>query len=365
MQPPTVSFIVPCYKLAHLLPECVNSILSQTYRDFEVLILDDCSPDNTAEVARSFRDPRVKHIRNEPNLGHLRNYNKGISLARGRYIWLISADDYLRRPYVLERYVALLDEHPNVGYTFCAGVGVRNGQETGVLNYSVYQGRDGIVPGRVLLRKLLRANIVLAASGLVRRECYEELSVFPPNMPWAGDWYLWCLFALYHDVGFFAEPMVCYREHSLSMTSELMQARAEACSEEEVAVLWTLKQKADAAGLRQASRTCLKSVAQNYARRIARKEPGSGHPVPGFEQFEKSLCEHLHNGTEREWVRARLYAGIGNQYRLLGQPRLAAEYYDRALMSDFLMPAVIVKRFLLGCGGACLYVLNHLKLIAT
>src|ERR1700720_3711793 len=86
---PRVTFVVPCYKLAHLLPECVNSILSQSYQDFEVLIMDDCSPDDTPEVARSFNDPRVQHIRNEPNLGHLRNYNKGISLARGEYIWLI------------------------------------------------------------------------------------------------------------------------------------------------------------------------------------------------------------------------------------------------------------------------------------
>ena len=105
---PTVSFVVPCYKLAHLLGECVDSILGQTYRDFEVLIMDDCSPDNTAEVAQSFTDPRVRHVRNEPNLGHLRNYNKGIELARGKYVWLISADDRLRRPYVLERYVRCL-----------------------------------------------------------------------------------------------------------------------------------------------------------------------------------------------------------------------------------------------------------------
>lgn len=61
--------------------------------------MDHCSPDGTPEVAKSFRDSRVVHPRNEPNLGHLRNYNKGIGLAHGRYIWLISADDYLLRPY--------------------------------------------------------------------------------------------------------------------------------------------------------------------------------------------------------------------------------------------------------------------------
>jgi len=95
---PAVSFVVPCFNLAHLLPECVNSILRQSYGDFEVLIMDDLSPDDTAAVAKSFSDPRVTYVRNDRNLGHLRNYNKGISLSRGRYIWLISADDYLRKP---------------------------------------------------------------------------------------------------------------------------------------------------------------------------------------------------------------------------------------------------------------------------
>src|SRR5438477_10603599 len=114
MSNPTVTFVVPCYKLAHLLPDCLRSILSQSFGDFEILVMDDCSPDHTGEVARSFKDSRVRHVRNDPNLGHLHNYNKGIALARGAYIWLISADDCLRRPYVLERYVQQMDRHPSV-----------------------------------------------------------------------------------------------------------------------------------------------------------------------------------------------------------------------------------------------------------
>ena len=75
---PKVSFVIPCYKLGHLLTECVESILAQSFTDFEVLIMDDCSPDDTPQVAQSFKDPRVIHVRNEQNLGHLRNYNKAL-----------------------------------------------------------------------------------------------------------------------------------------------------------------------------------------------------------------------------------------------------------------------------------------------
>ena len=60
---PKVTFVVPCYKLAHLLSECVSSILDQTYANFELLIMDDCSPDNASEIAASFTDPRIKYIR--------------------------------------------------------------------------------------------------------------------------------------------------------------------------------------------------------------------------------------------------------------------------------------------------------------
>src|SRR5688500_2301178 len=130
MKNPKVSFVVPCYKLAHLLPECLDSILGQTFPDLEILVMDDCSPDNTREVALAYSDPRVRYIRNDPNLGHLKNYNKGISLSKGDYIWLISADDYLRRNYVLASYVAAMEANPEVGYACCTGVGVKDGRET-------------------------------------------------------------------------------------------------------------------------------------------------------------------------------------------------------------------------------------------
>jgi len=105
---PAVSFIVPCYNYAHLLALCVRSILAQTYPDFEILIMDDCSPDNTPEVARSFGDSRVRHIRHEKNLGHLANALRGHQLARGRFHWIISADDHLRRPDALEKYMSVV-----------------------------------------------------------------------------------------------------------------------------------------------------------------------------------------------------------------------------------------------------------------
>ena len=364
-QNPTVSFVVPCYKLAHLLPECVNSILSQTYGDFEVLIMDDCSPDNTAEVARSFQDPRVKHIRNDPNLGALPNYNKGISLSRGKYVWLISADDYLRRPYVLQRYVDLMDANPRVGYTFCPCVGVRNRKETEKIDWSAYGSRDRIVDGRVFLQKLLDYNLVLGPATMARRECYEKISFFPINPVWAGvpidliwggDWYLWCLFALHGDVGYFAEPMVCYREHELSSTSIVTNENLENCFRADIAVPWMIKQKADEAGFRDVSRKCLHAIAYEYARHLATKEYRSGKSTITLQRFEESLCRNTPSEKERNWVRTRVYANVADRYYGLGNYPSAKQFYLATLRKDPLRVKEYAKMFLLSLGkpGNCL-----------
>ena len=304
MQNPTVSFVIPCYRLAHLLPQCINSILSQTYRDFEILIMDDCSPDDTPAVARSFTDPRVQHIRNDPNLGHLHNYNKGIRLARGKYIWLISADDYLRKPYVLERYVRLMDQHPNVGYVFCPCVGDRDGVETQVWGrYPQARNRDRVIPGHELLRKLVRSDFVMASSGMVRRDCYETVSVFPLDMPWCGDWYLWCLFALSKDVGYLAEPMVGYREqHSDSMTTKLTRDSLDQCAKQEVAVPWIIRKKAAESGHARLAQQCLAGIAQTYARVLASERFRPATCYMNFELLEASLQANIPSEADRSRV---------------------------------------------------------------
>lgn len=348
---PVVSFMVPCYRLAHLLPDCLVSILSQTYENFEILVMDDCSPDNTPEVARSFNDSRVIHVRNEPNLGHLRNYNKGIRLCRGKYVWLISADDYLRRPYILQRYVEVLEKHPNVGYTFCAGVGVRDGRETGLLEYSQFDTRDRIMSGHAWLKQLLVKNIVLAPSGLVRRECYEQLGGFPLDMPWAGDWYLWLLYALHSDVAYFAEPMVCYRQHGLSMTNQLNRNKAVACRDEEFAIQWDIKRRADEAGFHDVSRACLRSVALLYGKFAASKTFGQPHPIMTVEEIEASLQQHAASEDEKNMVLAETFADMASRYYLDGDVASAKRFYDAAFRVNPFAMSVIVKRALLSLGA--------------
>jgi cellulose synthase/poly-beta-1,6-N-acetylglucosamine synthase-like glycosyltransferase len=333
MTRPRVSFVVPCYRLAGLLPACLDSILRQSYADFEILVMDDCSPDDTAEVVASFGDARLRHVRNEHNLGHLRNYNKGIGLSRGAYVWLISADDYLRSTDVLARYVRLLDREPRVGYVFAPGYGVRNGVETRILGrLRARFDRDAIVPGEALLRRLLRGNFILTPSGLVRRECYDRLGAFPLDLPWCGDWYLWCLFALHFDVGYFAQPMVCYREqHDMSMTDKLTRESLDACAAEEIRVAWRIHRQVERSGRRRLSRQCLDALAHTYARTMAGPRYRGAGTWMNLDAMEASLRENMASDAERDRLRAMIQACAGDECYWRRDLRNAWRLYRLAL----------------------------------
>src|SRR5262249_39227862 len=114
----TVDVIVPCYRYGSFLTQCVGSVLAQSVEDLRVLIIDDASPDNTAEVAADLArtDARVSVLRHANNKGHIYTYNEGIDWASADYMLILSADDYLL-PGALSRSASLMDDHSEVGLT--------------------------------------------------------------------------------------------------------------------------------------------------------------------------------------------------------------------------------------------------------
>jgi glycosyltransferase involved in cell wall biosynthesis len=315
---PLVSFVVPCYKLAHLLPQCVNSILAQTYREFEVLIMDNCSPDDTPAVTASFQDSRVKHIRNETNVGHVRNFNKGIGLARGEYVWVLSADDALRSPRVLERFVDVLERDPRVGFVFCRAVELREQTEGGIVRWADCGEADRTWDGRTFLTGLIEHNRVVMSSGLVRKQCFEK-ALYPADTPYACDWYLWCMCALYHRVAYLSEPMVFCRVHAQSLTTQYNREDGRICLADEISVLWRIGREAKLAGaaaIRDAAKTSLvgrlvyalkTGLSQAECDEILR----SRVPDRNAEREYRALV-HQGLGDERYWDRA--YAEAARSY---------------------------------------------------
>lgn len=119
-----VTVLMPTYNVGPYVEEAVNSVLQQTYADFELLVIDDCSTDQTVEVVKSISDPRIRIERNEKNLGLADNLNRGLSLIHTEYVARMDGDD-IAEPNWLEEEVKVLDHHPEIGV--CGGCGKRFG----------------------------------------------------------------------------------------------------------------------------------------------------------------------------------------------------------------------------------------------
>ncbi len=326
---PKVSFVVPCYKLAHFLADCVNSILSQTYGAFEVLIMDDCSPDNTPEVAAEFKDPRIIYIRNEPNLGNIRNYNKGIELSRGRYVWLISADDCLRSRHVLQKYVDLLDKHPEVGFVFCPAMSLEEGKERGVDGWTAWPGdRDQIISGREVVRRSAYDCAVAAPTGLVRKECYTRISLFPTHLPRTADYYLWAMFATTYDAGYFAEPMVYYRKHASSMEQVTTQEQPVSLFEEKLRALWLVKKEVEKAGIQGVRSDFHRGLTMTYTWRLVDMEVKNAPYGRTWDAAEKEIRDNASDEKEAEEI-LQLIRAAWPSALATGHAWSGAEYYQR------------------------------------
>jgi glycosyltransferase involved in cell wall biosynthesis len=266
---PLVSFIVPCYRLAHYLAECLGSILSQTYSHVEIIVLDDRSPDDTGAVAREIMaahpDRRISYIRNAENLGNIRNYNKGIGFASGKYVWILSPDDRLRNPRIVERYLAVLESRTDVGFVFCPAHLIRGAEDSGPHAPSFYRLDDAILDGPQLVKDIVDNNFeLIAPSAMVRKECYERVTLFPTDMPHRGDSYVWALIAMRYATAYFCEPMVDYRIHDLSMMSTLARENMARVVEDDIAVPWRVKAGAEAFGQDDVIAHCWDSIVVAY-----------------------------------------------------------------------------------------------------
>jgi hypothetical protein len=272
----------------------------------------------------------MRYFRNDPNLGHLRNYNKGIGLARGDYIWLISADDCLRSKDAVGRFVALMEQNSRLAYVFSPAMGLgENGDETGVVEWARPFRKDVTIEGRRFLATLAEGNCVSAPSVMVRRRCYEAAGKFPLDLPHAGDWYLWCAFAFCGEVAYLDEPVVFYRMHTANMSSGLHAGKRHVVREDQAKVRWRLKDMAEKAGFPEVARICLERLAKQYSVDLAEAAPARTCESM-VESIEAILKRHA-RVEEREGLRARTFGLLAD--RLFGLERFAdaAYFYRRAL----------------------------------
>jgi|SRR5579863_3228726 len=227
---PKVSVIVPNYNHARFLRQRIDTILAQTFQDFELILLDDASTDDSRTILSSYAsDPRVRLEFNETNSGSTyKQWNKGVRLARGEYVWIAESDDYADA-HLLERLIPLLDSRSSVIFAYCRSWSVSaDGQLQGFADTyldpldPVHWKTDFCADGRDECRKyLVVLNPVPNASAvLFRKSAYEQVGGADGSFKLLGDRKLWASMALMGEIAYTAEPLNYFRFHDASVRNE-------------------------------------------------------------------------------------------------------------------------------------------------
>lgn len=208
---PKVSVVIPTYNYAHILDVTIQSVLDQTFTDFELIIVDNCSKDNTVEVVQKYlTDPRVSFYRNSSNLGLTGNWNRCLELAKGEYIKYLCADDKFH-PQILERYVPIMDAHPNVSIISCHR---QEFDSNGLKRKVVYPPYNGIANGKEVVYKMIeddRNFLGDPTRPMIRR---SNLHVGPfKKLEYVTDWEMWVRHLLVGDCYIIPEVLAYGRKH--------------------------------------------------------------------------------------------------------------------------------------------------------
>jgi glycosyltransferase involved in cell wall biosynthesis len=210
---PIVSVVVPAYNQAHYLPQTLDSIRAQTFADYEIVLVDDGSTDETPFVARRYAG-RVRYI-HQTNQGLAAARNTGIQAARGRYVALLDSDDAWEPDY-LARMMVLAQQEPKTAVFYC---GVTYIDENG--RALPQPGSSRVVPPAQMYHTLLRANFLVPSTIFMRCEAALAVGLFDPDFRRLQDWELWLrLLRQGYQFQGIPDQLVRYRVHDSSLSTD-------------------------------------------------------------------------------------------------------------------------------------------------
>ena len=222
---PLVSIIIPCYNHENFLDDCLSSILEQTYPNIEVLICDDCSPDNSYRKILTYKEKlenRFKNVvilKNETNCGVTKNINRMLEIAKGEFVKTIASDDCMSPDAVLEM-VNFLLENPDVDVVVSNGLKVSEEQ-----HYPYFSG-DAIYPKSPdfssdgFFERVANCNEISAPAAMVRMSVYKKYGLYDENVK-VEDFEFWLRILKQNETkfAFLNKNLIYYRINQNSMSS--------------------------------------------------------------------------------------------------------------------------------------------------
>jgi glycosyltransferase involved in cell wall biosynthesis len=201
---PAVSVVLPTYNRAHLLPRAIQSVLDQTFSDFELIVVDDGSGDTTPEVMEQFSDPRVRYVRYEPNKGANHARNVGIHESRAALIAFQDSDDDWFPDKLEKNMAAFADAGPEIGVVY-----------SGYWKYMDADDNRMFIPFRWVKQRegwihdeLLRNNFVTTQAAVVRRECFDRSGYWLEGLPGKQEWELFLRISRDYQFRYIDEPLL-------------------------------------------------------------------------------------------------------------------------------------------------------------
>ena len=226
---PNVTFIVPCYNYGRYVSECLHSILAQQVQDFEIIVINDASQDDTGHVVRSFTDPSIRYIEHAENRGLVACLEEGVANATGEFVARIDADD-VYEPWFLSETLPIFAQYPEVALVY--GDARAIGEDgTPVANEWI----DRIIPsahggdfkGNEFLKQL-RSYTIPAPATIARRDACRSALPFPEwfEAPAISDWFWNGRIMRHHESYHRAKVLARYRVHGRSMSDHRPNAKA-------------------------------------------------------------------------------------------------------------------------------------------
>ena len=213
-----ISVVTASYNYQDYIKEAVQSVLDQTYKDWELIIVDDCSTDNSVEVIKSFKDDRIKLFINEKNLGLKETVKRGIENAAGEWIVFLESDDILTPDYI-EKKVEIAKKYYDVNLIFndCEFFGdkERIKKVTNDLKKTRKILKTKKYPRKMFYNFYLSNKIFTFSSVMAKRNDLLNISFNPP-MDYLLDWWLWIQMSYIGEFYYIPEALTCWRLHKQS-----------------------------------------------------------------------------------------------------------------------------------------------------